>query len=69
MSDMPNLLYVCPAGEDADTAIPDAPVSVTAVATVTDARRNWPSTATKSSSMNSTCQGRTGRVLAAIREQ
>jgi PAS domain S-box-containing protein len=37
MSDMPNLLYVCPAGEDADTAIPDAPVSVTAVATVTDA--------------------------------
>ncbi|WP_434530988.1 PAS domain S-box protein [Haloarcula sp. NS06] len=34
MSEMPHLLYVGPADEDADTAISDAPVSVTAVTTV-----------------------------------
>ncbi|NLV11998.1 PAS domain S-box protein [Haloarcula argentinensis] len=34
MSDMPNLLYVGPADEDADTAMPDAPATVTSVTTV-----------------------------------
>ncbi|MFY4812430.1 PAS domain S-box protein [Haloarcula sp. AONF1] len=34
MSDMPNLLYVGSADEDADTAMPDAPATVTSVTTV-----------------------------------
>jgi len=37
MSDMPHLLYVGPADEDADTAPPDASVSVTTVTTATGA--------------------------------
>lgn len=37
MSDTPHLLYVGPADEDADTAPPDASVSVTTVTTVTGA--------------------------------